>query len=272
MQLSVILAGVSQTNWSEQAGRILVFDIGSSFLLMTSHLSKKKYVSHIILFYFIIWVFLWSAFGRRGMLVELILFFILMTFIRLKSAIVTLAERIKMYLAGLLLIFLFIVMGHMVTSTYAFQRGFSKAGFEESRGLVFEDFFTDFQSNTDWIFGRGLGGKVMRSINADEGTSSVIENGFLTVLLKGGLVYLVPFLIVLLRASYLGFFKSNNDLVKGLAVLILVHVLIMFYFNLPEYSARYILVWICASACFTPRLRNYSNKEVSLAINPKDST
>ena len=271
MQFSVLMYGVSQTNWSEQAGRILVFDIGSSFLLMTAHFSRKKYVSYIIIFYFIIWIFLWSAFGRRGMLVELILFFTFMIFIRLRSALVALIERIKMYLAGMLLVFLFIIFGQIINSSYAFQRGFNKAGFEESRGLVFEDFFADFQSNSDWVFGRGLEGKVLRSINPEEGTSSVIENGFLTVLLKGGLVYLIPFIIILLRASYLGLFRSNNDLVKGLAALLLIHVLIMFYFNLPEYSARYILIWISVSTCFNPRLRNYSNREVSLAINFSDS-
>lgn len=272
MQATVLLFGISQTNWPEQAGRVLVFDIGSSFLLMTAHVSGKKHISIIVVLYFIIWVFLWSSFGRRGMLVELILLFLFMTFIRLRSTVVAFNERMKMYLMGMLIISLFFVFGNLVTSSYAFQRGFNKGGFEESRGLVFEDFFADFQSSSDWIFGRGLEGKVLRTLDADEGASSVIENGFLTILLKGGLVYLIPFILILLRASFLGFFKSNNDLVKGLAALLLIHVFMMSYFNLPEYSARYILIWISVSACFNPRLRNYTNKEVRFAINLKDST
>ena len=114
---------------------------------------------------------------------------------------------------------------------------------------MFEDFNNDFTSNNDWIFGRGLEGRVYRSIHS-EGSSETIENGFLTILLRGGLLYLVPFILILLRASYLGLFCSRNDLAKALGCIILIHFLGMFAFNLPDYSGQYILVWISVSACY----------------------
>lgn len=266
IQLFTVFSGIEQTKWFEHTTRIFIFDIGSSFLLLTAHISRKKYVSHIVLFYFIAYIFLWAMYGRRGMLVEYVILLIMMIIMRLKSSFISRADRMKIYISAYVLIILFIAVGYLFTSTYAFQRGFNKSGFEDSRGLVFEDFFMDFNSAQDWIIGRGLLGTVKRSILGYE-SAGYIENGFLNILLKGGFFYALPFILILLRASYLGFFRSNNELTRALASIILLHLIMMLYFNLPDYSPKYILVWISATACFSPRLRKYSNEEVSRAIN-----
>lgn len=173
----------------------------------------------------------------------------------------------KIYFLGLILIVALLSFGYLLMSTYAFQRGISKEGFEESRGKVFEDFSIDFSSTSDWIFGRGLDGRVLRTIIQGEDTGDLIENGFLHLVLKGGLLYLVPFVLILLRASYLGFFRSRNDLTKALASLLFIHIFMMAYFNLPDSSPRYIMIWIAVSACFNSGIRNHSNEEVSSALN-----
>ena len=270
IQLSIVVFGISQQEWYEQTHRILIFDIGSSFLLLTAHLSRKKHISYFIYFYFLIWTILWSAYGRRGMLIESVLFFIFMIFIRLRSPFLKLADRMRIYFSGLLIIILFLSFGYLLTSSYAFQRGMTKEGFNESRSSVFEGFFLDFNSTTDLVFGRGLNGTVLRSIYSDT-MFTEIENGILTILLKGGFLYLIPFLILMIRAIYLGLFRSNNDLVKALACLILIYIIMMAYFNLPDYSSKYIFIWISVSICFTPEIRNYSNNEIIRAINSKIS-
>ncbi|HOU03624.1 MAG TPA: hypothetical protein PLA79_14180, partial [Bacteroidales bacterium] len=71
-------------------------------------------------------------------------------------------NRIRIYLIGLLIVFIVILFGHFITTTYAFERGFNRSAFKESRGVVFEDFNNDFTSTNDWIFGRGLEGRVYR--------------------------------------------------------------------------------------------------------------
>lgn len=269
IQLYTIAFGIDQTHWFEQTSLIFIFDIGSIFLLLTAHISRKKYISNIVLVYFIIYIFLWAMYGRRGMLIEYVISLIMMLIIRLRSPFLIRTDRMKIYFTGLLLILLFIAIGYLITSTYAFQRGFSKDAFEESRGLVFDDFFSDFNTAKDWIFGRGLLGLVSRSIYGFE-SADFIENGILNIVLKGGLIYAILFISILLRATYLGFFRSKNDLVRALASIALIHVIMMLYFNLPDYSTRYILVWISATACFNPRMRNYSNEEVFQAINFRD--
>ncbi len=266
IQVYTILITKSQINWGEQVGLITLFDIGSVLLLFTAHISQKKYLSYFIIVYFLLWFILWSFYGRRGMLIENVIMLAFFIVIRLRTSYFEFSDRIRIYFSLYFLILFLIMFGYLFTSTYAFERGFSGNAFEESRGLVFEAFFYDFDTTIDWIFGRGLDGRILRFTSSDQ-VFTAVENGFLTILLKGGLLYSVPFVVILLRASYLGFFKSRNDLAKALASLLIIHVIMMFYFNIPDFSTRYILVWISASACFNPEIRNYSDEEVKEAFN-----
>lgn len=268
MQLLVLSFGFSQEEWYEQMHRIILFDIGSTFLLLTSYISKRRSYTYVAFIYFIVLSLLWLAYGRRGLFIESILVFIFVIMIRLKSPLIKITDRVKIYLGGLFLILLFFAFGYMLKSSYAFERGMSIAGFEESRSRVFTDFFEDFNSSSDWLLGRGLEGTVRRAI-MEEGIANTVENGFLLLILKGGLIYTALFVVILLRASYLGFFRSKNDLVKALASLIFIHVIMMSYFNLPDYSTKYVLIWIFASVCLTPEMRNLSNEEIHYAINSK---
>lgn len=209
---------------------------------------------------------MWSVYGRRGALVNNLLGLFFMIIIRLRSSFFKLADRMRIYYTGLLLIILFLAFGYLFMSTYVFQRGFNKYAFEESRGIVFEGFFNDFSSTSEWIFGRGLNGTVFRDINSVTRFTE-IENGFLTIVLKGGLLYLIPYILILLRAGYLGFFRSKNDIVKAMASIVLIQLIMMSSFGLPAYSSKYIFIWICVSVCFTSEIRNLSNDAVYQAIN-----
>lgn len=268
IQVIVIGFGLSRDNWIEQSGWIRLFDICSPFLLLTAHFSKKKSVFYIVLVYYLMWTFLWTYYGKRGMLIDNILFLGFMIFLRLRSPFMKHSERMKMYFSVYLIAFLIVGFGYLLASTYVFQRGFDQEAFDSSRGSVFEAFFFDFNSMSDWIIGRGIDGTVMRSLLSNNDYMAV-ENGFLTILLKGGLLYAVPFLLILLRAGYLGFFKSNNDLTKALAVYIFIFVLMMGYFNLPDYSTPYILFWLAASACLSQEVRKINNVTVWRTINSR---
>lgn len=267
MQFLTIIIGLSQITWAEQVARIGIFDMYYGYLLLTAYTLKKKYVSRIILIYFFIMLFLYSYYGRRGVLVEYSVLFVFMILLMLRSSLLTFNDRIKIYFAGLVFVILLLAFGYLATSSYAFQRGFSKEAVYESRGSVYEDFFLDFNTTSDWIFGRGIDGKILRSINLEAGTSNTIENGFLTVILKGGLLYMIPFVLILLKASYLGFFKSKNEMVKALAAMIFIYVVMMAYFNLPVFSTKYILIWVSATICFNKEIRNYENDEVYARLN-----
>lgn len=264
--LYTLLFDLDQKKWVEQFERINMFNLASGFILLTAHISKKRYISRIIIIYYILFIVLSLIYGRRGGVISCLLILAIMIFLRLRSPLYNIKYRIKLYLAGILIFMLVMAFGYIIKSSYAFERGFSKEGFQESRGEVFTDFFNDFTSTGDWLFGRGIQGRVYRSIYAG-GTLDIVEQGFLTVILRGGLVYLIPFVLIFLRASWLGYFRSKNDMVKALAILVFLHLALMFYFNLPDYSTYYIFIWISITACFNKRMRNYSNDDIYKAIN-----
>lgn len=263
----VIITSLSVQNLHENLHRIWIFDIGSSFLLLTAHISKKRSVSIFILLYIVLMLILSVLWGRRGMLIEYLLLIIFMIIIRIRSPFIRATSRMKIFLSILAFAFFLIMFGSLFESTFVFQRGFTLEAFNESRGLVIEDFLIDFSSTSNWIFGRGIDGSILRTIDINSGSETLIENGFLTIILKGGLLYLIPFIIIFLRAIYLGFFSSRNDLAKSLATILLIHLIIMFTFNLPDYSSKYIFVWVAVSACFNPGIRNITNEELAEAFN-----
>lgn len=251
----------------EPLHRIGLFDLGSGIVLLTAHLSKKRQVSYVIVLYFIASIFLYAHFGRRGLFLESILFIIVMIAIRLKSSVLEIKERMIVYFYLLLFgVFVFVLFEPVISSTFIFQRGFDESALEASRGRVFSDFFADFVMTTDWVFGRGLDGHILRTIALDE-TEQLIENGFLTILLKGGLFYLVPMLLIMLRACYLGLFKSNNDLAKALASVVIIYLVSMIMFGLPDYSSHYVMVWVSIAACLSSAIRNPDNATVFQIMN-----
>lgn len=139
--LYIIATGINSGDKYVRVANFNLFDLGGSFLIMTSHVAKKKSVSYFALTYAILVIIIALAHGRRTTLIEYLLFMLFMIVIRLKSKLLTSNDRMRMYFLGLLLIICSISFGYLLNSSFAFQRGFSKEGFIESRGDPTEAFF-----------------------------------------------------------------------------------------------------------------------------------
>ncbi|MCX6238343.1 MAG: O-antigen ligase family protein [Bacteroidia bacterium] len=251
-----------------------ITSLAGGILLFVSHLYRNKNVLKLLLLNFILGLIIASFLGRRGSVVSHLYYLIFFIILRYKSKLIRkVKKRVYLIWAFLIVIIFFLSYSYLEKNVYVFQRGFTSQGWEESRGDVIRAFFKDFSSTSDWIFGRGLNGMILRSVGTDPGTeagtveSGGIENGFLWVLLKGGLLYLLPMLFLFLRASYLGFFKTKNDLTKALAATIIIRILTMFSFGIPELSTGYIITWISVSSCYSGRLRSLTNTEIIKILN-----
>ena len=125
---------------------------------------------------------------------------------------------------------------------------------EDTRSGVEELFFADFANApiTDWIFGRGMDGgyyQIMRDEETGEinDNRTVIETGYLNMLLKGGLVYDVVIILIMLLAIRRGYGRRNR-ICSFLATILLTY-FIDLYTNNPvwTFSVRSILFWFCIS-------------------------
>jgi len=160
-------------------------------------------------------------------------------------------------------ILVFLVLTNLNSFEYIINKGFDKAAYEGTRGGIFRDFFADFSSAKDWLIGRGLNGKIFRGIGPVDRMADEIENGYLYILLKGGLLYLVPYLLIQFRAIYFGAFKSNNLLCKSFALILIINLYDLFPFGLPDMSVRYMFLWIITGICYSKQMIRMSDQQVT---------
>jgi len=148
---------------------------------------------------------------------------------------------------------------------------------EDTRSNLFDMFFKQMKEHM--IFGKGmnatyyfpfLGFEVDGVFYGKVEWRHIIENGWLQLLLTGGIVHIVLYVLVLLPGAILGFFKSANMFVKACSVVILLRMLDMFFYGMPSLNLPYILVWICVGVCYKTSLRKMTNDEIMVEIKKID--
>lgn len=136
----------------------------------------------------------------------------------------------------------------------------------ESRGGVEENFFADMDY-ASWIIGRGaLGSYFDMNFMDSNPYRTEIETGYLYLILKGGIIYLIIYTTVLLRAFYLGFFKSNNTFTKAFACLALICCIELIPFGVPMLNIKYFSLWFGVGVCLNKEIRALSNKDIKAAL------
>jgi hypothetical protein len=157
----------------------------------------------------------------------------------------------------------------------------------DSRTIVYEDFYEDFSRNGDFLFGRGvlgitysyqfinvqnsfLGeGKFFENVFGFKiGERSEVEGGYLMYILKVGIVGLIIMLITASRAIFLSIFRSRNKFVKVMGFIILEWLISMYPYAIPQYSFAYILFWLCIGACLSSKMRNFTDSQIYLLLQP----
>lgn len=117
-----------------------------------------------------------------------------------------------------------------------------------------------------WIIGKGINASYMLGTMA---VRSNIENGFMHLILRGGIVHLVLYVCILLRAAYLGYFKSNNLLSKAMAAMCFLRLYSLFIFGLPMVVLEFLMVWHFIRLLNTNEFRMMSDIQVKQLINRK---
>ena len=139
-----------------------------------------------------------------------------------------------------------------------------------SRELVIDDFYKDFnRTPNDWIYGRGLFGEFDAGFlnNKKTGLRDAIENGYLQHILKGGWIWLGLFILVSIKSIYQGLFHSDNILVKGCALFLLLYFVDMIGFGVPVSSLKYIMIFLSISVCSSMKWRSYTDEELQDILN-----
>jgi hypothetical protein len=138
----------------------------------------------------------------------------------------------------------------------------AERGKEDTRTGVELYFYADM-GPIDWIIGKGIKGEYYcPNVDEDAVTNyrSVIETGYLQIILKGGLISLALFVLITVPAIFKGIFYSKNILSKAAGIWILLSLLSLYPATVNTFSLRYLLVWISIGICYSNKIRNIPDK------------
>ena len=130
---------------------------------------------------------------------------------------------------------------------------------------VVELYFYDDMKTIDWIAGRSIQGQYFcPDLEEDQATDyrSVIETGYLQIILKGGIISLGLLLLIMLPALIKGIFFSRNHLSKAAGIWIFLFLINLYPQNAVAFNFSYLLVWISVGICFSKNIRKMSDKEI----------
>lgn len=144
-------------------------------------------------------------------------------------------------------------------------------GLTSSREGVEQAMFKDFAGTPfDYIWGRGGNGTYYGNIEIVELNGNQrrsMETGYLAMILKGGIIYLLLHLLILMPAVFKGLFRSNNFLVKAGSLLILISILELGPAGCNRASLYSMITWFCVGMCYSREIREMDNKTLEGIIN-----
>jgi hypothetical protein len=230
----------------------------SGFILLTYkyHSNKRKLLSLAA----IVLALLFSIYkARRGLSLILSSVLIFSFFVYLFS---TKQKVLIIYLTALLICLGFLYATSIYNITNNKLLNFiAQRGDEDTRTGVELYFYNDMHSK-DWIFGRGINGKYYCPGIIDDPNivyRSLIETGYLQIILKGGLIRLILFLLIAVPAAFLGLFSSKNLLSKASAIWIIIALIAMYPATVESFTFEYMILWIAIGICYSKNIRNLEN-------------
>ncbi|TYR36840.1 hypothetical protein FXV77_06580 [Sphingobacterium phlebotomi] len=158
---------------------------------------------------------------------------------------------------GGVLILILIILINLNSLLSGFFSYLGERGTTDTRSGVEELFFYDFNRSgiNDWLFGRGLNGTYYQEmVDSDTGEITTdrggIETGYLDLVLKGGILYNILLLVILIPAIVKGL--GSRKMVGVSCGLFLLTYLVDLYTTSPlsSVSIRSILFYLCISVCY----------------------
>ena len=171
---------------------------------------------------------------------------------------------VKKYLAicsfSILALFLFLKF-----DTYVNELSKNDSLTTDTRTFLFVELFSDLSSK-ELLIGRGSLGTYFSEYfyslkqkdleGGDHYMRSVNEVGYLQMILKGGFIMVILYLLILIPAAFLGIFRSKNIISRMCGYLILAYLLIWTISYYPVYSVEYIFLWMAVGSTVSEKARN----------------
>lgn len=201
-------------------------------------------------------IFIQAFLARRGGLAMSVLYLVL------AWGMYALNDKRTSKFKMVLLAAIILCLGYVLFSNMAdsFLSTLIERGDEDTRGGVEESFYADMKLQSDWIFGRGWFGEYYDPLFNK--FRSTIETGYLALILRGGYLYLIPYVAVLALTTFYGYFKSNNLFCKSIAIICLMQVISLYPSGWPAFNCFHFVVWIGVWTCNMTKIRKMTDEQI----------
>lgn len=136
---------------------------------------------------------------------------------------------------------------------------------DNTRTGVETDFIKDFDLPS-WLFGRGFYGTYYSSSAIDSFHRNMIETGYLHMILKGGIFYLLLYIVILLRTAYSGIYKGQNSLCKLFGWYAFAHLILLYPGGHIGFNLDFFTLWMSIAFCNNTYLRNLQDIDINTHI------
>lgn len=178
------------------------------------------------------------SFGRRGSSIMILAIFILQfaIYIRWRSK-----HKILFILLGIVSLILILAYFYIFIDLFPVL---SDRLQEDTRSRVEQDFWNSTTVES-FIFGKGLHG----TYKSDYMNRSLIETGYLYIILQKGILYLIPYVYLIIVSAFRGLFQGRSLFVKSLSLFLLYELCLLYPGGNPQWSLQHFVLFLSISIC-----------------------
>jgi hypothetical protein len=241
----------------------LLLSLPAGFLLLTfPYHTKKRLLLAAATLVAILFFSVYRA--RRGMVLictSQLIFAFLLYFFKAKNKIAAFVFSGAVILAAV-----FLAADSYVNNRASIFNYLAERGKQDTRTGVEVYFYNDMDTR-DWIVGKGINGQYFcPNVEEDSTTAyrTVIETGYLQIILNGGIVGLALLLLIAIPAMFKGLFYSRNILSKAAGIWILLWIFYLYPATMQVFSLYYAIFWLCIGICYSKSIRNLSENNLKM--------
>ena len=177
--------------------------------------------------------------------------------------------RVKKIIMTVLISFILIGVSMKVSDAIKNVKN-NKEASTDTRTFLFVELFQDLSEYDVWV-GRGALGTYYSpyfalnerlGFKGDSPNRIANEVGYLQMILKGGYILVILYLLILLPAAYLGIFHSKNVIARMSGYVITIYLVIWTVSYYPVYSAEYIFLWMAVGTAISPKARAITDADL----------
>lgn len=137
-------------------------------------------------------------------------------------------------------------------------------GMTDTRSAV-DDALVNQMSDWELVFGKGLNGRYYFPLRQDDylgGWRYGSETGFFNIVLKGGYLMAILYIILLAYPALTAILKSKNTLCKALGFYIILSLVELYPFGWLSFNLKFLIIWMGIALCLNKVTREMSDRQI----------